>query len=269
MEAWELTRHRKLWCVEAEHVGFAFALFREQLVTSYGESQIAYLSIANGTVVRRHARPSGAVFAICVDPVNRLVILACKDGRVAVLDMETGGTEAVIDAYGDAINGVAVTKSGSLCVTASQDGLLRVWTLPALQNIATMEESNEYSDRIKDRSNIRSVDVSPNGQHAISAGWDVIGKYDISVWDMNSYTCVRRVPAHKQFIEAVRYVDDQRALSASWDGTVRLHDLLSGKELHVFHGHSDWVLDISPVEQGRFLTTSKDGFVCLWSLHGV
>lgn len=269
VEAWELTHHRKLWCVEAEHVGFAFALFQEQVVTGYGESQLAYLSIANGTVIRRHARPPGVVFAICVNPVNRLVILAYKDGRLALLDMETGDTEAIIDAHDEDINDVAVTRNGSLCVTASQDGLLKVWTLPALQNIATMQESNEYSALIKRRSNIRSIDISPDGQHAISAGWDVIGKYDISVWDMSSYTCAGRVPAHKQFIEAVRYVDNQQALSASWDGTVRLHDLLSGKELRVFHAHSDWVLDISPVEQSRFLTTSKDGFVCLWSLHGV
>ena len=183
--------------------------------------------------------------------------------------METGHTEAILSAHDEAVNDVAVTKNGSLCMTASQDGLLRVWTLLALQNIATMKESNEYSHLVKDRSNIRSVDISPDGQHAISGGWDVIGKYDISVWDMSRYTCVRRVPAHKQFIEVLRYVDNQQALSASWDGTVRLHDLLSGKELRVFHGHSDWVLDISPVEQGRFLTTSKDGFVCLWSLHGV
>jgi len=72
MEAWELTCHRRLWCVEAEHVGFAFSLFKEQLVTSYGESQIGYLSLENGTVVRRHARPTGVIFALCIVPQREI-----------------------------------------------------------------------------------------------------------------------------------------------------------------------------------------------------
>src|SRR5262249_55280124 len=58
--------------------------------------------------------------------------------------------------------------------------------------------------------------------------------------------------------------DGRRALSSSWDRTVRLWDLEDGIELHRFEGHGDWVHGIAFSPDGRFAIscgggTSEDG----------
>lgn len=267
MEAWDIHQHRRLWCVEADDVGFACSLFRDHVVTSYGTNQIAFIKTENGSVERKYVRPSGMVLALRVDPVHMLIILGYKDGRIVVVDMETGGIIATVNAHAQEVNDVAVAQSGSFFITASADGFLKMCALPSMRDIAMMEEVCEFQHLTDNRTNIRSVDISPDGRHAVSGGWDVGGRYDISVWDLDSHICAKRISAHKKFIERVRFVDNQRVLSGSWDGTARLFDLVTGSELHSFQGHSDWVLDISRVDQDRFLSTSKDGFVCVWDLH--
>jgi hypothetical protein len=267
MEAWDIRQHDRLWCFNRSDVGFAFSLSADHVVASYGSTEIAFIEAANGAIVRTCARPSGVILGINIDQVHRLIILTYKDGRMAVVDMETGETTAIINAHPKEINDAAVAKNGSFLITASADGTLKVWALPSLGIITTMEEVHEYMDIVDIKTNIRSVDISPDARRAISAGWDAVGRYDISVWDMESHGCIKRIPAHKQFIECVRFVDDQRVLSASWDGTARLYDLATGKELRTFQGHSDCVLYVSDVDQDRFLTASKDGFVCLWTIR--
>jgi WD40 repeat protein len=61
--------------------------------------------------------------------------------------------------------------------------------------------------------------------------------------------------------------DGKRAVSASFDLTVRLWDVESGKELHVFRGHTQsiWVVAISP--DGRLaLSGGDDRVLRLWGL---
>ncbi len=61
--------------------------------------------------------------------------------------------------------------------------------------------------------------------------------------------------------------DGKRALSASFDLTVRLWDLVTGKELHSFKGHtlSIWVVAFGP--DGRHaLSAGDDRGIRVWAL---
>ena len=57
-----------------------------------------------------------------------------------------------------------------------------------------------------------------------------------------------------------------RALG-SWDKTLKLWDLASGKELRTFTGHSDWVTSVAIAPDGRTaLSGSLDKTLKLWDL---
>jgi serine/threonine protein kinase/WD40 repeat protein len=62
--------------------------------------------------------------------------------------------------------------------------------------------------------------------------------------------------------------DGHRALSGSWDGTMRLWDLDSGVELHRFDGHTGWVWSVafSPDARWALSAGSFDRSVRCWDL---
>jgi WD40 repeat protein len=62
--------------------------------------------------------------------------------------------------------------------------------------------------------------------------------------------------------------DGKTALSGSWDHTLRLWDLASGREIKKFEGHSGFVSSVAFAPDGKTaLSGSWDGTVRLWDLQ--
>jgi WD40 repeat protein len=60
---------------------------------------------------------------------------------------------------------------------------------------------------------------------------------------------------------------DGRALSASYDKTLRLWDLATGATLRVLEGHSNWVTHVVSLGDGRALSASYDKTLRPWDLQ--
>jgi Tol biopolymer transport system component len=67
-------------------------------------------------------------------------------------------------------------------------------------------------------------------------------------------------------VYAVAFAPDGKTLAAGcWDGTVRLWDLATGKELRPFTGHEGWVKSVAFSPDGQTLASGgQDGSVRLW-----
>src|SRR5439155_23701238 len=56
-------------------------------------------------------------------------------------------------------------------------------------------------------------------------------------------------------------------LSASWDRTVRMRDMKTGKELRAFTGHTEKVPNVAiTTDATRAISASEDGTVRLWDV---
>jgi len=75
------------------------------------------------------------VHAIALSPDERLMAIACDDGRASVWDVLQGKQLHNLRVSDDRVNGVAFNKSGTILGTASADGRVTHWSLPSERKI--------------------------------------------------------------------------------------------------------------------------------------
>jgi WD40 repeat protein len=77
---------------------------------------------------------------------------------------------------------------------------------------------------------------------------------------------VRTLRGHADPVTHVVALDRERALSTSWDNTLRLWDLTTGDTLRVLEGHADSVDRVVALDRNRALSVSSDNTLRLWDL---
>jgi len=108
---------------------------------------------------------------------------------------------------------------------------------------------------------VRAIDVSPDGQRVLTASFD----YSVGLWRAGAPVWLE---AHRAAVNAVRFIDDSRAVSGGDDADVRLWDLSSGQAQRL-GGHEAKVvaLALSP-DRRTAASASWDGRIGLWPLEG-
>jgi WD40 repeat protein len=111
---------------------------------------------------------------------------------------------------------------------------------------------------------VNTLVFSRDGKRLISGG--ALGDLAAIVWDVDKRALLYRLQGHKAEIYAVGFTPDgERAVTGSYDTTLKLWSLKDGKEIATLAGHKNGVqsLGVSPVD-GTIASGSMDGEIRLW-----
>lgn len=195
---------------------------------------------------------------------------------IQTIEWKSEINEEAEESIGNIIS-IAFSADGNDIVSALNDGVIQIWNIQsnkikacyilssvwiknaffdttgryvglgtADNNIIIADTYSNYAIKaIRDKPNLTSAALSPDGSRLITgAGMrDEEGK--MSLWDVKSNRCLKTLSDHEDFITSVAYSPDGKLIaSASADGTVLIYD--------AENGHQTLRLDVETVADGRY-----------------
>ena len=109
---------------------------------------------------------------------------------------------------------------------------------------------------------IQDVRYSPDGQYLA-----VAHSFGVDLYGARTSRIVRRLDGHEGAVRSIDFTQDGKKLAtASWDRTVQVWDVLSGRQLHVLQGHERDARAVAFSPDGsRVASAGYDRTVRLWS----
>lgn len=151
------------------------------------------------------------------------------------------------------IGNLAVSSNGKYFITGSNDGKIKIWDSDSGRLLKTI--SAHHAD-------ISSLAISSDCQYAISVCYTI---NEVKIWNALTGDLI------KTFYEAITSItltpDDRYLISGSYDGTIKLRDVVTGKIIRTLSGHKKAVASITVTVDGRFIVSgSDDNTVKLWDI---
>ncbi|MFD6279891.1 protein kinase [Streptomyces sp. NPDC060209] len=156
---------------------------------------------------------------------------------------------------------VRVTPDGRLAVTGEW-GPVRLWDLTNGRSLRTLEGHSKDGRG----TSVRSVDLTPDGRFAVSAGDDKTVRF----WDLRDGQCLRTLDEQAH---GVRLTPDGGLALWGWsDGTLRLWDTRSGELTTTSERHAEGAEQVEVSADGRWALSvgweRRGPSLRLWNLHG-
>ncbi|ONI88740.1 hypothetical protein ALI22I_17250 [Saccharothrix sp. ALI-22-I] len=152
---------------------------------------------------------------------------------------------------------VAVTPDGSRVITGSDDGTARVWDLTTGRELHTLTGHTTP---------VGAVAVTSDGFRAITGADDGT----VRAWDLMTGQEIHTLTGYVAPTEAMARAtngnramalasDGSRVIIGSEDGTVRVWDLTTGRELRILTGHTGPVQAVAVTPDGTHAITGSNG----------
>jgi WD40 repeat protein len=149
---------------------------------------------------------------------------------------------------------VAFSPDGRLLASGSGDNTIKLWEVASGSEVRTLSGHTRCQFR----------GVQPR---RAAPGLRLHGRHDQAVgggqWQPRAHPLR---PHH--WVESVAFSPDGRLLaSGSWDNTIKLWDVATGREVRTLTGHTDTVNSVAFSPDGRLLASgSYDNTIKLWDI---
>ncbi|KAL9013039.1 MAG: hypothetical protein Q9173_002237 [Seirophora scorigena] len=197
--------------------------------------------------IRRVRHHTAGVLDVCFD--TKHVVSCSKDTTVCLWDRQTGDLIHRLLGHRGPVN--AVQLRGTLAVSASGDGVAKLWNLIS----GTCVKEFPSKDR-----GMACVEFSLDSRAIFAGGNDqVIYQFDASTGEL-----IREMQGHSGLVRSLHLDSvNGRLASGSYDNTVRAYDIHTGEAIVQLGGWTaSWILS-AKLDYRRIVATSQDSRIVI------
>ncbi len=184
-------------------------------------------------------------------------LASVSDRRVILWDADTGQKLTTVARSDQApLRSVALSPGGGRLVAASRDSI-RFYDATTGKELTRIELGDRHSRGL---SPFGPMALSPDGRRLASGG------NPIRVWDASTGAQELALTGHDDYVTAIVFSPDgaRLASAATFDNTVRLWNVDTGKELMILHGAN--VSSVAFSRDGARLASAGDETVRVWDV---
>ena len=217
---------------------------------------------ASGRVIRTFAGHKGIVYSIAFSPDQRQVLSGSNDKTVKLWDVETGQEIRTFSGHKSGVTSVAFSPDQRQVLSGSNDKTVKLWDVETGQEIKTFSGHTDDVNSVAFSSDGKQIlwDVASGRKIKTFSGYSgkvsvvafspdrklIISSYShlysnsarddtIKLWDTAKGRVIRTFSGHNGFVRSLAFSPDGRQiLSGSEDGSLRLWDVNTGKEIASF-----------------------------------
>ncbi|MCB0125500.1 MAG: pentapeptide repeat-containing protein, partial [Caldilineaceae bacterium] len=247
----------------------AFSPDGSRLASSSNDSTIRLWDMEFGQSIWVAKSDQQLVFSVAYSPDGRLLVSGGNDPFVYVWDSDSGELICRLEAHPDGVTReVAFHPSRPLFAAANLSGDIFFWDVTSLHRIkiATVSKETEIARQVIPAINQESyISVTFSHDGVLVAGGDNHGV--IRIWQATTRAQVQMLTGHQASVRSLKFSpDDETLASSSFDQTVRLWDVKSGRCKAIFpHNGVVWSVTFSP--SGKTLVSSgEDSIIRVWTV---
>lgn len=241
----------RIWDVEKgteilkiDHPGQApMAIFSPNgrfIASTSDDSNIYLWDAKTGEKVRTFKGHSEVVMGIAFNAEGTQLLSGGSDSTARVWDVETGRELQKFTGHsGSMVKRVAFHPDGKHALTAGRDNFVRMWSIDNANEVQKFKSSGKWAD---------SLAVTRDGKYLAVAGTFENGR-EVYIYEIESGKKLIECIGHTEGLTHVSFsADGKRLLSSSYDGTARLWDRETGRELYRWPAYGEflWSAEFSP-----------------------
>ncbi|XP_072511755.1 apoptotic protease-activating factor 1 isoform X3 [Notamacropus eugenii] len=186
---------------------------------------------------------------------DEVMILAVDNvQRLQLINGKTGHTDYLTEAQKSRISCCCLGPDLRYVALGEEDGSIKILELP---------NGREFRSRMGHEKAVRRVQFTSDGRTLISSSDDST----VQVWNWQSKEFVF-LKAHQEPVKDFQLLQNSRLLTWSFDGTVKVWNILTGKVEKDFVCHQGTVLSCGVSPDGtKFSSTSADKTAKIWSFE--
>ena len=238
----------------------AFSADGRRIVTgSWGKTVIIW-EAATGKKLSTFTKDVEDIISVAFSPDGERVLIASYGGKVKVWDTVSGNVTTTLTGHKIRI-AAEISPDGRRIVTHSWDlgggdSAANVWDAATGKELFTIKGPT---------TRINAMAFSPDGRRIITGcGEDSVHEHNAKIWDATETRETLKLETPRANC-VVFTPDGQRVVVGIVDGTVKVCDATSGKELRTLQGHSNTVSTVACSHVGgRILTGSSDRTARVW-----
>lgn len=231
-----------------------------QLLATGCYDGMARIWTAKGELVRKLSEHTGPVFSLKWSKSGRFILSGSYDRRALVWDADTGAVVRQFLLHEGPVLDVD-WKDSDIFATCSSDKAIFICQVSCADSKGALQCYRSHNDEVN------AVSWSPGGALLASCSDDHTAK----IYSLDGQ--VQDLRGHAKEIFTLRWTPQTTAdqplylCTASFDGTVKVWNALTGAQVHSLCKHPQPVYSLAPSPNGQLLASgSLGGSVCIWSL---